>query len=292
MVRSMTGYGRETAESESWKVTVEIKSVNNRFLDVSVKMPKQYNPLEELIKKEISAVLSRGHVDAYITVEEIGEAKQSVAVDKDLALDYCRAMRELSDITGIPYQMTLKDVASYYGVLTAQKEESDLDELWNTMSDAIKGALKQLFEMRVIEGEKLAADILARIDILAMIREKILVRSPLVLNDYREKLTRRIEEVLGEIEIDHDKILNEVAFFADKADIAEELTRLLSHFDQFKSNLAKDEPVGRKLDFILQEMNREVNTIGSKANDTEISHLVIEAKGELEKIREQVQNFE
>ena len=288
----MTGYGRETAESESWKVTVEIKSVNNRFLDVSVKMPKQYNPLEELIKKEISAVLSRGHVDAYITVEEIGEAKQSVAVDKDLALDYCRAMRELSDITGIPYQMTLKDVASYYGVLTAQKEESDLDELWNTMSDAIKGALKQLFEMRVIEGEKLAADILARIDILAMIREKILVRSPLVLNDYREKLTRRIEEVLGEIEIDHDKILNEVAFFADKADIAEELTRLLSHFDQFKSNLAKDEPVGRKLDFILQEMNREVNTIGSKANDTEISHLVIEAKGELEKIREQVQNFE
>ncbi len=292
MVRSMTGYGRETAESESWKVTVEIKSVNNRFLDVSVKMPKQYNPLEELIKKEISAVLSRGHVDAYITVEEIGEAKQSIAVDKDLALDYCRAMRELSDITGIPYQMTLKDVASYYGVLTAQKEESDLDELWSTMSDAIKGALKQLFEMRVIEGEKLAADILARIDILAMIREKILVRSPLVLNDYREKLTRRIEEVLGEIEIDHDKILNEVAFFADKADIAEELTRLLSHFDQFKSNLAKDEPVGRKLDFILQEMNREVNTIGSKANDTEISHLVIEAKGELEKIREQVQNFE
>lgn len=292
MVRSMTGYGRETAESESWKVTVEIKSVNNRFLDVSVKMPKQYNPLEELIKKEISAVLSRGHVDAYITVEEIGEAKQSIAVDKDLALDYCRAMQELSDITGIPYQMTLKDVASYYGVLTAQKEESDLDELWNTMSDAIKGALKQLFEMRVIEGEKLAADILARIDILAMIREKILVRSPLVLSDYREKLTRRIEEVLGEIEIDHDKILNEVAFFADKADIAEELTRLLSHFDQFKSNLAKDEPVGRKLDFILQEMNREVNTIGSKANDTEISHLVIEAKGELEKIREQVQNFE
>lgn len=292
MVRSMTGYGRETAESESWKVTVEIKSVNNRFLDVSVKMPKQYNPLEELIKKEISAVLSRGHVDAYITVEEIGEAKQSIAVDKDLALDYCRAMRELSDITGIPYQMTLKDVASYYGVLTAQKEESDLDELWNTMSDAIKGALKQLFEMRVIEGEKLAADILVRIDILAMIREKILVRSPLVLNDYREKLTQRIEEVLGEIEIDHDKILNEVAFFADKADIAEELTRLLSHFDQFKSNLAKDEPVGRKLDFILQEMNREVNTIGSKANDTEISHLVIEAKGELEKIREQVQNFE
>lgn len=292
MVRSMTGYGRETAESANWKVTVETKSVNNRFLDVTVKMPKQYNPLEDLIKKEISAVLNRGHVDAYITVEEIGERKQSIAVDTDLALDYCRAMQEIADKTGLPFQINITDVASYYGVLTAQKEESDLDELWITMSEAVKGALKQLFDMRVTEGAKLAEDIKRRLTILAEIREKIMVRSPLVVSDYREKLTQRIQDVLGEIEIDQDKLLNEVAFFADKADIAEELTRLQSHFEQFLDNLAKDEPVGRKLDFILQEINREVNTIGSKANDTEISHLVIEAKGELEKIREQVQNFE
>ena len=141
MVRSMTGYGRETAESANWKVTVEMKSVNNRFLDVTVKMPKQYNPLEDLIKKEISAVLSRGHVDAYITVEEVGERKQSIAVDTDLALDYCRAMQEIADKTGLPYQINLTDVASYYGVLTAQKEESDLDELWLTMGEAVKGSL-------------------------------------------------------------------------------------------------------------------------------------------------------
>ncbi|MBQ2764582.1 MAG: YicC family protein [Firmicutes bacterium] len=292
MVRSMTGYGRETAESANWKVTVEMKSVNNRFLDVTVKMPKQYNPLEDLIKKEISAVLSRGHVDAYITVEEVGERKQSIAVDTDLALDYCRAMQEIADKTGLPYQINLTDVASYYGVLTAQKEESDLDELWLTMGEAVKGSLKQLFDMRVTEGAKLAVDIQSRLDILAGIREKIMVRSPLVVSDYREKLSQRIQDVLGEVEIDQDKLLNEVAFFADKADIAEEITRLGSHFEQFLDNLAKDEPVGRKLDFILQEINREVNTIGSKANDTEISHLVIEAKGELEKIREQVQNFE
>ncbi|MBQ1251555.1 MAG: YicC family protein, partial [Firmicutes bacterium] len=289
---SMTGYGRETAESVNWKVTVEMKSVNNRFLDVTVKMPKQYNPLEEQIKKEISAVLSRGHVDAYITVEEVGERKQSIAVDTDLALDYCRAMKEIAEKTGLPYQINLMDVASYYGVLTAQKEESDLDELWITMSEAVKGSLKQLFEMRVTEGAKLAEDITSRLDILAEIREKIMVRSPLVVSDYREKLTQRIQEYLGNVEIDRDKLLNEVAFFTDKADIAEELARLASHFEQFLTNLAKDEPVGRKLDFILQEINREVNTIGSKANDTEISHLVIEAKGELEKIREQVQNFE
>ena len=292
MVRSMTGYGRETAESANWKVTVEMKSVNNRFLDVTVKMPKQYNPLEDLIKKEISAVLSRGHVDAYITVEEVGERKQSIAVDTDLALDYCRAMQEIADKTGLPYQINLTDVASYYGVLTAQKEESDLDELWLTMGEAVKGSLKQLFDMRVTEGAKLAVDIQSRLNILAEIREKIMVRSPLVVSDYREKLSQRIQDVLGEVEIDHDKLLNEVAFFADKADIAEEITRLGSHFEQFLDNFAKDEPVGRKLDFILQEINREVNTIGSKANDTEISHLVIEAKGELEKIREQVQNFE
>jgi len=292
LVRSMTGYGRETAESANWKVTVEMKSVNNRFLDVTVKMPKQYNPLEDLIKKEISAVLSRGHVDAYITVEEVGERKQSIAVDTDLALDYCRAMQEIADKTGLPYQINLTDVASYYGVLTAQKEESDLDELWLTMGEAVKGSLKQLFDMRVTEGAKLAVDIQSRLNILAGIREKIMVRSPLVVSDYREKLSQRIQDVLGEVEIDQDKLLNEVAFFADKADIAEEITRLGSHFEQFLDNLAKDEPVGRKLDFILQEINREVNTIGSKANDTEISHLVIEAKGELEKIREQVQNFE
>ena len=292
MVRSMTGYGRETAESVQWKVTVEMKSVNNRFLDITVKMPKQYNPLEDLIKKEISAVLNRGHVDAYITVEEVGERKQSIAVDMDLALDYCRAMKEIAEATGLPYQIDITDVASYYGVLTAQKEESDLDELWKTMRVAVKGSLMQLFDMRVTEGSKLAVDIESRLDILAGIREKILVRSPLVVADYREKLSQRIQDVLGEVEIDQDKLLNEVAFFADKADIAEELTRLKSHFEQFHDNLVKDEPVGRKLDFILQEINREINTIGSKANDTEISHLVIESKGELEKIREQVQNFE
>lgn len=292
MVRSMTGYGRATAESVNWNVTVEMKSVNNRYLDITVKMPKQYNPLEDQIKKEISAVLSRGHIDAYITVEEVGEGRQSIAVDTDLALEYCRAMKEIAEKTNLPYQINLTDVASYYGVLTAQKQESDLDELWQTMSEAVKGSLKQLFEMRVTEGSKLAVDIESRLDILADIREKIVVRSPLVVSDYREKLTQRIQDVLGEIEIDQDKLLNEVAFFADKADIAEELTRLKSHFEQFLDNLAKDEPVGRKLDFILQEINREINTIGSKANDSEISHLVIEAKGELEKIREQVQNFE
>ena len=292
MLKSMTGYGRETAQSSQWKVTVEMKSVNNRFLDVVVKMPKQYNPLEDNVKKEISAVLHRGHVEAYITVEEVGESKQNIVADTDLAIAYCNAVKEIAAATGISNQINISDIASYYGVLTAQKEESDLDELWFTMSDAVKGSLHQLYEMRVAEGAILAKDLRSRLDRLADMKEEIAVRSPLVVLDYREKLAGRIQEVLKEVEIDQDKLLNEVAFFADKADIAEELTRLGSHFEQFQANLLKDEPVGRKLDFILQEINREINTIGSKANDAQISHLVIEAKGELEKIREQVQNFE
>lgn len=292
MVRSMTGYGRTTAESEQWRVTTELKSVNNRYLDLTIKMPKTFNPLEDRLKKEISSTLSRGHVDLYVSVEEIGENKAAIACDLDLAKEYCRALRQIAEATDVPYQVELTDIASYNGVLTVQKEEQDLDELWPVMARALKDSLSQLVEMRVTEGEKLAAEIEDRIAGLLKIREKIAVRSPLVVEDYREKLTARISDILAEVEIDRDKLLNETAFFADKADISEELSRLTSHFEQFSDYLRKDEPVGRKLDFILQEINREVNTIGSKANDKEISRLVIEAKGELEKIREQVQNFE
>lgn len=292
MVKSMTGYGRETSESTQWKVTAEVKSVNNRFLDVSVKMPKQYSPLEELIKKEISAVLHRGHVDIYITVEETGETVQTVVADTGLAEAYCDAMKQIAEATGLPYQVNLSNIAGFYGVLTAQKVESDLDDLWITMQIAVQNSVRRLLEMRIIEGEKLAEDVLSRLQTVADIKKRIVERSPLVAVAYREKMMARISEILGEVEIDRDKLLNEVAFFADKSDITEELIRLDSHMEQFRVNIQKDEPVGRKLDFILQEINREVNTIGSKANDTEISHLVIEAKGELEKIREQVQNFE
>ncbi len=288
----MTGYGRTTAESEQWRVTTELKSVNNRYLDLTIKMPKTFNPLEDRLKKEISSALSRGHVDLYVSVEEIGENKAAIACDLDLAKEYCRALRQIAEATDVPYQVELTDIASYNGVLTVQKEEQDLDELWPVMARALKDSLSQLVEMRVTEGEKLAAEIEDRIAGLLKIREKIAVRSPLVVEDYREKLTARISDILAEVEIDRDKLLNETAFFADKADISEELSRLTSHFEQFSDYLRKDEPVGRKLDFILQEINREVNTIGSKANDKEISRLVIEAKGELEKIREQVQNFE
>ena len=292
MVKSMTGYGRSIAQTEQWKATVEIKSVNNRFLDIIIKMPKQYMSLEENIKKEISSVLSRGRVDVFVTVEEVGEQKQNLFVDKELALAYYNAVQEIKDLTGLDEAVHISDIASYYGVLTLEKEESDLDSLWLTVSQALKESLAQLYEMRKVEGEKLAKDILGRLDAVKNIKNQLQERSPGVVADYREKLLGRMQEILQEVEVDEAKLLNEVAFFADKSDIAEELARLDSHLDQFYSNMQKDEPVGRKLDFILQEINREINTTGSKANDITISHLVIEAKSELEKIREQVQNFE
>ncbi|MEG2657991.1 MAG: YicC/YloC family endoribonuclease, partial [Clostridiales bacterium] len=179
-----------------------------------------------------------------------------------------------------------------YGVLTLEKEESDLDSLWESVELALKGALERLCEMRKIEGEKLSADINTRLQAVKNFKDQIEARSPGVLKDYREKLQGKMSEILADVNVDEERLLNEVAFFADKADIAEEMARLDSHIAQFTENMFKDEPVGRKLDFILQEINREINTTGSKANDVTISHLVIEAKSELEKIREQAQNFE
>lgn len=292
MINSMTGFGRSVAESDQWKVTVELKSVNNRYLDVAVKMPKQYISLEENIKKTVASYLQRGRVDAFITLEEIGEKNQKLLVDKELALAYYNAIQEIKDITGLKDEISLNDVASYYGVLTVEKEESDLEALWLVLNRAICAALENLCEMRRIEGEKLAEDIHNRLEVVRGIKEDIEKRSPAVLKEYREKLLQRMKEILDDVAVDEEKLLNEVAFFADKADIAEEMARLDSHLLQFQSNMQKDEPVGRKLDFILQEINREINTTGSKANDMSISHLVIEAKSELEKIREQVQNFE
>ncbi len=292
MINSMTGFGRCAEETAEWKVTVEVKSVNNRYLDVSVKMPKQYISLEENIKKTVSYYVNRGRVDVFLTIEEAGEKDQKVVVDKELALAYYKAVNEIKDLTNVMDNITLSDIASFYGVLSLEKEEADLDSLWQVISRGLDGAMTKLCEMRRVEGEKLSTEIFKRLETVKNIKDKIEERSPLVIKEHQEKLYARISEILGDVAVDEEKLLNEVAFFADKADIAEEMARLDSHIEQFKENMSKNEPVGRKLDFILQEINREINTTGSKANDINISHLVIEAKSQLEKIREQIQNFE
>lgn len=292
MINSMTGFGRGNDAGKKWQVSIEMKSVNSRYLEISTKIPKQLIPLEERAKRLVGASLKRGRVDIFLVLEEIGEKNHNLKVDKELALAYYNAVQEIAGLCGLDGKPTLDSISSFYGVLTLEKQEADIEEIWVHFSNALKEAVNQLLEMRAVEGARLAADIEERIGIVEDIKRKIKDRSPLVVHEYREKLHLRMKEILGDIEVDDAKLLNEVAFFADRVDIAEEITRLDSHLAQFREDLRKGGAVGRKMDFLLQEINREVNTIGSKANDLVIGRLVIEAKSELEKVREQVQNLE
>ncbi|MGI6065362.1 MAG: YicC/YloC family endoribonuclease [Bacillota bacterium] len=292
MVRSMTGYGRGEAISNNNYITVEAKSVNHRFLEVVVRMPKQLLPLEERIKKLAQEKVNRGRLDIFISLEENEEKKRLVKVDKELGLAYYNALRELAGIWGIAEDFDLMHMSSLPGLLTLENDEEDLEALWPGVNTALTSAMDALVGMRTLEGEKLAEDLLKRKENIAAFVSLIEERSPLVVREYQERLTQRIQELLGEVQIDEIRLANEVAFFADRASITEELVRLNSHLEQMSQILRQDDVVGRKLDFLGQEMNREINTIGSKANDLAIGRLVVEVKSELEKVREQVQNLE
>jgi uncharacterized protein (TIGR00255 family) len=292
MVKSMTGYGRGEASSPEQKITVEAKSVNHRFLEIVVRMPKQLLPLEEPLKKLVQEKITRGRVDIFLTLEETGEKKRLVKVDKELGLAYYNALRELAGVCKIPENIDLLHLSQMPGVLSAEDEEDDLEAVWPLLKTGVEQAIQGLVAMRAAEGEKLAHDLKKRRDIICDYVVLIEERSPLVVQEYQEKLGQRVQELLGEIQLDENKLANEVVFFADKASIAEELVRLKSHLDQMTGILAGEDAVGRKLEFLVQEMNREINTIGSKANDLTINRYVVEVKSELEKVREQVQNLE
>ncbi|HHT62806.1 MAG: YicC/YloC family endoribonuclease [Bacillota bacterium] len=292
MVKSMTGYGRGESFSSDKKVTVEAKSVNHRFLEIVVRMPKQLLPLEDRLKKVVQAKIARGRVDIFLTLEETESKKRLVKVDKELSLAYYNALRELAETCHIPEKFDLEYLSQLPGVLNIEDEEEDLEAVWPLVQEGVEKAIQDLVTMRTAEGEKLADDLKKRKDIISGYVVLIKERSPFVVQEYQEKLTQRVKELLGEIELDESKLANEVAFFADRASISEELVRLNSHLDQMSDMLSGDEAVGRKLDFLVQEMNREINTIGSKANELIIARYVVEVKSELEKVREQVQNLE
>jgi len=292
LVKSMTGYGRGDGFAAQKKITVELKSVNNRFTEVVVRMPKHLLPLEERVKKTVQDRVSRGRVDVFITLEEAEEKKRLVKVDKELGLAYYNALRELADTCGIPEKFDLVSMASMPGMLVVEAAEDDLETMWPAIQEATGKALDALVAMRQAEGQKLAEDLLKRREIIGAYVADISQRAPQVVSSYQEKLRGRIQELLGETQIDENKLANEVAFFADRASITEELVRLDSHLQQMAEIIGCEDAVGRKLDFLGQEMNREINTIGSKANDLAISRQVLEVKSELEKVREQVQNLE
>lgn len=289
----MTGYGRGEKEALNKRLSLELKSVNHRYLEVSLRHPRKYLKLEDKVRKTISEYINRGHVEVFVKIKNTQQEDVNITVDKKVAMTYYNSLNELAEILKIKNDLSLEKIITLPEVLSIEEKDEDIDQIWIHYQEILREALEQNKEMRIEEGRHLKEDFIQRIEDLKNIKEKIASRSPQVTLEYKEKLNFRIEELLEKKEIiNEERLENEVAFFADRSSIVEELVRLDSHFSQFMKNLSLEEPVGRKLDFLIQEMNREVNTIGSKANDSEISAAVVEMKAQLEKIREQIQNIE
>ena len=290
-MKSMTGYGRCHIEEDGREMTVEVKSVNHRFLDISYRLSRTLSFLDDAVRKGVGARLARGHVDMFVSYANHRQDAKEVRVDTALAAAYKQALVQLAEAVGKDANVPLSDYARLPDVLTVQEKEEDQQAVRELFERALAGALDALIDMREQEGARMRADILEKIANIAAIREKVSERAPLVVAEYRDKLHQRIA-ALTEGEIDEARLITEVAIFADRAAIDEELVRLLSHIAAIRETVELAEPVGRKLDFLVQELNREVNTIGSKASDTMIAQAVVSAKGEIEKLREQVQNVE
>ena len=297
MIRSMTGFGRGEFTDEVSKVTVEIRAVNHRYLDIYVKMPRKYAFAEESIKTAIKTRLHRGKVEVSVSVDNIGQSDSDIRLDKDLAAKYYDVLSELASSFefGEESRVSLNLLSRMPDVIKASAADEDEEAVLKRLHAATEGALDDFCHMRETEGAKLAADLLGRADTVAALREKIEKRAPEIEKEYAEKFRTRVNEILdGVYEVPEERIALEAAIFADKANITEELVRLDSHVAQLRTFLGTDcsEGIGKKIDFLIQEMNREANTIGSKSNDNEITSLMLELKSEIEKIREQVQNIE
>ena len=293
MIKSMTGYGRAREELHKRDITVEVRSVNNRYLDCAVKMPRMYTFAEDAVKKHVQQAMSRGKVDVFITVDATAADVSKVAVNGELAAQYAAALRELAAVCGAEgYQPSPETLARFPDVLTVTKEDEDLETVSADLCAVLDEALASYNAMRAVEGKKLAEDIAGRLDAIERYTGQVEARSPETVAEYRAKLTARMEEVLQSTAIDEQRILTEAAIYADKVAVDEETVRLRSHVAQLRTMLASDEPMGRKMDFLIQEVNRESNTIGSKCNDVAIANVVVGLKAEVEKMREQVQNVE
>ena len=293
MIKSMTGYGRAREELHKRDITVEVRSVNNRYLDCAVKMPRMYTFAEDAVKKHVQQAMSRGKVDVFITVDATAADVSKVAVNGELAAQYAAALRELAAVCGAEgYQPSPETLARFPDVLTVTKEDEDLETVSADLCAVLDEALASYNAMRAVEGKKLAEDIAGRLDAIERYTGQVEARSPETVAEYRAKLTARMEEVLQSTAIDEQRILTEAAIYADKVAVDEETVRLRSHVAQLRTMLESDEPMGRKMDFLIQEVNRESNTIGSKCNDVTIANVVVGLKAEVEKMREQVQNVE
>ena len=292
MVQSMTGYGRAAGASGNLELEIELKSVNNRYLDVSVRLPRRYLFVEDSLKKRVGQSVSRGKVDVFVNVDATEDQDVAIAVNEPLAKAYIGAMQRLVGTFGLKDDVTALGVGRLPDVLQVERKEADTEVIARDLLEILEEALGAFHEMRRAEGEKLRLDILERLDRIEALGAQVEERSPQTVAAYRARLSQRMTEVLEGVPLDEARILTEAAIFADRVAVDEETTRLKSHIAQIRETLASDEAVGRKLDFLLQEVYRETNTIGSKCNDVELGKIVIALKAEIEKIREQVQNIE
>lgn len=292
MVKSMTGYGRGKQLLHGRDITVEVRSVNNRYLDCTVKLPRAYTFAEDALRTEVQKAISRGKVDVYVTVDASGADEVEVSLNMALAKGYAAALQTLQAELGLPGDCTAAGLARFPDVLTVSKAEEDMETVTEDLKTVLSEALANYAAMRAREGEKLAEDIGGRLSHIEELTGTVEERSPVTVKEYREKLHAKMQEVLESKTIDEGRILQEAAIYADKVAVDEETVRLRSHVAQLRDMLRSTEPMGRKMDFLIQEVNRESNTIGSKCCDIAIARTVVELKAEVEKIREQVQNIE
>lgn len=292
MIKSMTGYGRAKELFDAREITVEVRSVNNKFLDVAVKMPRSYIFAEDALKGCVQKSTTRGKVDVFVTVKDGEKHNVAIDVNRPVLEGYLAAFKVMYDQYGVSDNIAATSLAKLPDVITVTEEEEDLEQLQKQLCAVSEKALEEHSAMRSREGEKLFEDIAGRLDTVEKLVSRVEERSPQTVEEYRNKLLARMQEVLGSTGIEESRILTEAAIFADKVAVAEETVRLRSHISQMRQMAESEEPVGRKMDFLIQEMNREANTIGSKGSDIEIARIVVELKSEIEKMREQVQNVE
>ena len=292
MISSMTGFGRAERATDDFKFTVEIKSVNNRYLDIGIKMPRQLGSLESSVRAELKKYIKRGKVDVYITYEDLKEANMQVRYNSKIAAEYLRYLRQMAEEFGLDDDVRVTTLSKYPDVLTMEEEPADPEQLWEHLREALCEAAEKFVNARLLEGEFLRNDLLGKLDEMQSHVDFITERSPQIVASYRQRLYEKVRELIGDSVIEDSRILQEVTIYADKVCVDEELVRLQSHIKATRDALDGSEGIGRKLDFIAQEMNRESNTILSKSDDLEVSDRAIELKTTVEKVREQIQNIE
>ncbi|MDE7079501.1 MAG: YicC family protein [Clostridia bacterium] len=290
-IYSMTGYGKGIAEKDGLKITVELKSVNHRFLDLNIKLPKLLAFAEDGLRKTMQSNIARGHVDVYVNFEDVRKDKCKIAVDFDLAEQYVLIAKQIQEKFGVENNLHVNEILRISDVVTQVADETDEEALSALIKEACLQAIENINAMRAVEGEALIKDLMSKLDGIKNVLPKIQELAPIAIDEYRTKLRERVEEYLKETPIDEVKLINEIAFYGDKICTDEEITRLYTHISHFESIVKEGGPIGKKLDFIVQEMNRESNTIGSKCNYAAITEYVVYLKSEIEKIREQIQNL-